>query len=173
MSAQSRSIDRLFFDLSSRVKLRVTGADRLRFLNGQLTNDVRKAGETRAIEACVLNAKGKMDAHLFVRADGDSFLLDAHPTLEPSLQSRLERYIIADDVQIENVTARLSIFHLLGEAVPELFDPHFNPLDVPPSRDPGGEGAKRQVRVETRFSANIVAANRFGLAGYDIWISAS
>src|SRR5205807_2383828 len=130
MSAQSRSIDRLFFDLSSRVKLRVTGADRLRFLNGQLTNDVRKASEARAIEACVLNAKGKMDAHLFVHADGDSFLLDAHSALEPSLQSRLERYIIADDVQIENVTTQLSIFHLLGEAVPELppLDPHLNPL---------------------------------------------
>ena len=144
MSAQSRSIDRLFFDLSSRVKLRVTGADRLRFLNGQLTNDVRKAGETRAIEACVLNAKGKMDAHLFVHAEGDSFLLDAHPALEPSLQSRLERYIIADDVQIENVTARLSIFHLLGPTPSKLFD-----------------------RVP------VIAVTRFDIPGKDLWIDAN
>ena len=32
-----------FFDLSPRVKLRMTGADTLRFLNGQITNDLRKA----------------------------------------------------------------------------------------------------------------------------------
>src|SRR2546430_4650623 len=103
MTAQLRSTEQLF-DLSARVKLRVLGADRFRFLNGQLTNDVRKATETIALEACVLNAKGKMEAHLFGHANGDSFLLDADPVLQTSLQARLERYIIADDVQIEDMT---------------------------------------------------------------------
>src|SRR5258708_30976170 len=98
MTAQLRLLDRGFFDLSARVKLRVSGSDRLRFLNGQLTNDVRKATETNAVEACVLNAKGKMEAHLFVHAKEDSFLLDAHPALQSTLHTRLERYIIADDV---------------------------------------------------------------------------
>src|SRR2546430_17498003 len=102
MTAQLRSTEQLF-DLSARVKLRISGADRLRFLNGQLTNDVRKATETNAIEACVLNAKGKMEVHLFLHAQAESFVLDADPALQPSLQSRLERYIIADDVQIEDV----------------------------------------------------------------------
>src|SRR5437867_11563590 len=113
MTAQLRSPARQFFDLSARVKLRVSGADRLRFLNGQLTNDVRKATETNAIEACVLNAKGKMEAHLFLHAQAESVVLDADPALQPSLQSRLERYIIADDVQIEDVTSGLSIFHVI------------------------------------------------------------
>src|ERR1700738_893755 len=115
MKAQLRSLDRRFFDVSARVKLRVSGSDRLRFLNGQLTNDVRKATETNAIEACVLNAKGKMEAHLFVHAKVDSFILDADPALQSTLQGRLERYVIADDVQIEDVTAQLSIFHVIGE----------------------------------------------------------
>ena len=44
-----------FFDLSARAKLRVTGADRIRFLNGQTTNDVRKAGPEATQESCVLN----------------------------------------------------------------------------------------------------------------------
>src|SRR5439155_3843801 len=116
MTAQLRSPARQFFDLSARMKLRFSGADRFRFLNGQLTNDVRKATETNSIEACVLNAKGKMDAHVFLHLDGDAFVLDTDPALRSSLQPRLERYIIADDVQIEDVTARLSIFHLVGPA---------------------------------------------------------
>ena len=144
MTAPTRNTDRLFFDLSSRVKLRVTGADRIRFLNGQITNDIRKASETRAIEACVLNAKGKMEAHLFVHPQEDSFLIDADPALEPVLQARLERYVIADDVQIEDITAQFSIFHLLGSAVPNI---------------PG------EIRV--------ISSDRFGVSGYDIWSAAS
>ena len=104
MTAQPDRRDRAFFDLSTRVKLRVSGADRLRFLNGQLTNDVRKATDTKAIEACVLNAKGKIEAHLFFHTAGDAFLLDANLSLQQTLQARLERYIIADDVQVEDVT---------------------------------------------------------------------
>ncbi len=123
--------------------MRVTGNDRVRFLNGQITNDIRKATETNAIEACVLNAKGKMDAHIFVHKDGDSFLIDAHPALGPSLQSRLERYVIADDVQIEDVAAQWSIFHAIGK----------DSLDVPASK--------------------IISSDRFGVAGSDIWCAAS
>ncbi len=62
-----------FLDLSARAKFRITGTDRLRFLNGQITNDLRKATETVAMEACVLNAKGKMNAHIFVCALAESF----------------------------------------------------------------------------------------------------
>jgi len=144
MTAQSQSSDRAFFDLSARVKLHVTGADRLRFLNGQLTNDVRKLKEVNAIEACILSAKGKMDAHLFVHLDDEAFLIDADPVLQSALQGRLERYIIADDVTIEDVTARWSIFHALGESPPRFSIP-----------------------------ARVVSANRFGIAGSDIWVEAN
>jgi folate-binding protein YgfZ len=144
MMAQLRSLDRAFFDLSARVKLRVSGSDRLRFLNGQLTNDVRKATDTTALEACVLNAKGKMEAHVFAHAKGDSFILDANPALQSILQARLERYIIADDVQTEDVTAQLSIFHVIGGSPPNLSIP-----------------------------ARIVSADRFGRSGHDIWCEAT
>ena len=136
--------DRAFFNLSARVKLRVSGADRVRFLNGQITNDIRKATETSVVEACVLNAKGKMDAHLFVRADGDSFLIDADPALQPTLQARLERFIIADDVEIQDVTAQLSILHVIGANSPQIPTP-----------------------------ARVVSVNRFGSGGRDLWCNAN
>jgi folate-binding protein YgfZ len=144
MMAPIRLTDGVFFDLSSRVKLRVTGADRVRFLNGQITNDIRKASETRAIEACVLNTKGKMDAHFFVHANEDCFLIDADPALQTVLQARLERYIIADDVDIEDVTAKLAVFHVIGANVPEL-----------------------------SVQARLVFADRFGCDGFDIWCEGS
>src|SRR6184192_191132 len=110
----------IFLDLSERAKFRITGTDRLRFLNGQITNDLRKASETSAIEACILNAKGKTDAHIFVSAAGESFLVDAAADLRETLKVRLERYVIADDVQIEDVTDQFSLFHLLSKQPPAL-----------------------------------------------------
>src|SRR2546430_2366034 len=66
-----------FFDLSARAKLRVIGADRIRFLNGQTTNDVRRAGAEAMQESCVLNAKGHFDAHLFLFATPNDIWIDA------------------------------------------------------------------------------------------------
>lgn len=130
----------LFFDLSARVKLRLTGADAFRFLNGQMTNDLRKATETSTIQASVLNAKGKLSAQVFISADGDAFVLDADPELREKLSARLDRYIIADDVPIEDVTDRFAIFHVASEAPPNVLQP-----------------------------ARSVVANRFGIPGHDLW----
>ena len=129
------------FEFSSDTKLRIAGKDRLRFLNGQITNDARKATESTALPACVLSAKGKMNAHIFFSAAPNYFLIDAEPELRESLQPRLESYIIADDVQIEDVSDRLSIFHVLNSSPPEL------PTEC-----------------------KIISANRFDGVGWDIWI---
>jgi tRNA-modifying protein YgfZ len=136
---QGSGTEGAFLDLSARAKLRVTGADRFRFLNGQITNDLRKASETVAIEACVLSAKGKLNLHIFIAAVGESFLIDAEPELRETLRARLERYVIADDVQMEDVTDEFSLFHVF--------------TDEPP---PLGSG-------------RIVSAHRFAETGWDIW----
>jgi folate-binding protein YgfZ len=120
MTQRSETGEGSFFDLSGRAKFRVTGADRFRFLNGQITNDLRKASETNAVEACVLNAKGKLNAHVFLSVLGESFLVDAEPDLRDSLRARLERYVIADDVQIEDVTEEFSLLHVLADESPPL-----------------------------------------------------
>ncbi len=112
----------MLFDLSARTKLRLTGTDRIRYLNGQVTNDVRKANAHLSMMACVLTAKGKTDALVFINADDDSLLLDADEDLRKSLAARLERYIIADDVTIADVTDELALFHALGEAPPTVPD---------------------------------------------------
>lgn len=141
MTAANRPSGRALFDFSHRVKLRVRGGDRVRYLNGQLTNDIHKATSSCALEACILNAKGKMDAHVFVTAGDDSYLLDADAELRESLQLRLERYIIADDVEVEDVTDQLSIFHVLTPEPPAL-------------------GA----------ADTVAAAQRFVNTGWDLWV---
>ena len=143
MTQSSQTGQGTFLDLSERAKFQITGTDRTRFLNGQITNDLRKTSETVAIEACVLNAKGKMNAHIFVSALGGCFLVDAEPELRETLRIRLERYVIADDVQIEDVTDRFSLFHILSEESP------------------------------TTEHGRIVSVRRFAEPGWDIWRDAA
>ena len=120
MTSAHQTGEGVFFDFSGRTKLRITGNDRVRFLNGQITNDARKATESAATEACVLNAKGKLNADIFLSAAPDCFWVDADPDLQKALPARIERYIIADDVQIDDVTDRFSIFHVLSGAAPDV-----------------------------------------------------
>jgi folate-binding protein YgfZ len=136
--------DGALFDLSSRAKFRVTGSDRLRFLNGQITNDARKTNETTALEACVLSAKGKTNAHLFLSSASDAFLLDADPALREILPARFDRYVIADDVAIADVTDEFAIFHLLGA---------------------GAQSLPNEWRI--------LQARRFVTVGWDIWVNNS
>jgi tRNA-modifying protein YgfZ len=132
-----------FLDFSARTKLRITGSDSPRFLNGQITNDLRKATAAAAIEACVLNAKGKINAHIFVSAGPDCFFVDADFELREGLATRLEHYVIADDVQIQDLTDQLSIFHVLSPTTPSL------------------------------SNCRIVSARRFNESGWDVWTDAA
>jgi tRNA-modifying protein YgfZ len=109
-----------FFDLSARTKLRVTGADRVRFINGQTTNDVRKSTESATQESCVLNARGHLEAHLFLFSTPEAIWIDADEELRESLPARLERYVIADDVVIEDVTDEFALFHVVAEKSPQI-----------------------------------------------------
>ncbi len=101
-------------DLSARAKLRLTGADRVRFLNGQTSKDIRRASATQTLAACVMTAKGKMCADIHVFAGADFLQMDADASLAGTLAARLERYIISDDVELVDVTDALSLFHIFG-----------------------------------------------------------
>jgi folate-binding protein YgfZ len=133
-----------FFDLSTRAKLRVTGADRIRFLNGQTTNDVRKAGSQATQESCVLNGKGHLDAHVFLFATPNDIWIDSDREMREQLQVRLDRYVIADDVTIEDVTDQFALFHVLGELEPKI------------------SGAKFCLR-----------SRRLGINGWDVWLESA
>lgn len=133
-----------FFDLSARIKIRVAGDDRLRFLNGQVTNDVGKATASGAMAACVLNVKGRIDAYVFLSSVEDAIFLDSDPELREKLQPRLERYVIADDVQIEDISSPWSMFHLLSAVAPS----------VP-------------------TNCRMISANRFRQSGWDVWVPAA
>lgn len=138
-------------DLSSRAKFMLTGADRVRYLNGQVTNEVRGASANAALYACVTNAKGRIEGDVYIHTsqeeDGQVFL-DAEEGLREPLGARLDRYIVADDVTLQDVTGDWRLWHFFGLAVESA-----RRLSLP-------EGA---VRMESA---------RLGVPGMDIWVPA-
>ena len=118
-SSDAAPASRGWLDLSPRAKFRLTGGDRVRFLNGQVSNDVRALRPGAAVLACVMTAKGKMSADAFIRPwPGEALLVDAEPELREALAARLERYIIADDVLLEDVTDEWALLHAVGGWLP-------------------------------------------------------
>jgi folate-binding protein YgfZ len=113
----------MLIDLSDRAKLRVTGPDRIRFLNGQLTNDIVNLKPGISVYACALSAKGKLCGDLFVTPLKDALLLDYAPALRDSIPARLEKYLIADEVELEDVTEQFALFHLSSVELPDAILP--------------------------------------------------
>ena len=105
-------------NISPRTILRLSGPDRLRFLNGQVTQDVALACNEEAVYSCLLNAKGQLDAVCHIREHGESYLIDAPLELRNDLQTRLERYMIADDVELSDESDDWSVSHLINHDPP-------------------------------------------------------
>ena len=141
----------VFLDLSERAKLRLTGADHLRFLNGQVSNDMRQATVERAVYTGVMTIKGKLCADAFVHAVDDALLIDAPASVRETLAARLERYIVADDVQIEDVSESLGLCHLLNFSTPE------DPMELRPTLFDPSNGLR------------LVRADRFRHDGLDVF----
>jgi tRNA-modifying protein YgfZ len=103
-----------FFVLDERTRVRVTGADRLRYLNGQLSNDLRRLVPGDAMPALLLTAKGKLSADVYVWIDGESIIIEADASLEEALLARLERYAVSDDVAFELLAPAAERCHVFG-----------------------------------------------------------
>lgn len=109
-----------FYAVGPRTRLRVTGADRVRYLNGQLSNNMKRLAPGEALAALVLTAKGKLCADVFAWTEGESIIVDAAIELAEILPARLERYAISDDVQFELLSPDATGFHVLGASLPGL-----------------------------------------------------
>lgn len=100
-------------DLSrDRQRLRISGVDRVDFLQGQCTNDVRKLRPGQSCYATFLNAKGKMRGDAYVVCLEDAFVLEASAGLAESLG----KFIITEDVTIEDISESLGAWLVVGGA---------------------------------------------------------
>lgn len=92
--------------MTNRRILRLTGADTRDFLQGLITNDIKKVDQG-LVYAAMLTPQGKYLADFFLKADGDGILLDVADPLADMLVQRLSMYKLRADVNIEQTDLHL------------------------------------------------------------------
>jgi tRNA-modifying protein YgfZ len=92
----------LAFDLSSFGKLHFRGKDRAAFLQNFTTNDIVKPGISSGCEAFLLTAQAKIVAWLRVALREEYLDVNMEPELASKVKAHLERYIIGEEVEIED-----------------------------------------------------------------------
>jgi folate-binding protein YgfZ len=107
-------------DLSFRGRLCLLGADRVRLLNGQVTNEVKALTLGRGCHAAFCSPKGRMVADTYIYALSQELLLDFEPGLTHTLIQRLEHHIVAEDVQVVDVAPHYGLLSLQGPRAVEV-----------------------------------------------------
>jgi folate-binding protein YgfZ len=90
--------------------LEFSGPDAVRFLNGQVTQDVRKViGTGLVLPSCVTDAKGRLQFRVWIAEGCGGVLVICPEGMAEDLEARLTRYLIADDVEVRDVSDKFRI----------------------------------------------------------------
>lgn len=94
--------------------LRVTGRDRIEWLNGLLTNDLKSREGPRACAALWLTPQGRMITDIIVLELGTETWLDVPASLAASLAGRLDGMIFAEDARVEDASSEFTSTGVYG-----------------------------------------------------------
>lgn len=98
--------------------LQVTGADRLDFLHGQISNEVKRLNPGEGRAALMLNVKGHALALMRVYRRDDDLFVAPEGGAGAQVEAQLRAHIIFDQVELQNLGETLSALTLQGEAAP-------------------------------------------------------
>jgi len=109
-----------WLDLTGRGKIKVMGEDRARLLHAMTTNDIQHLQPGQGCYAFFLNAQGRILADVNVLCFDEHFLLDTEPELAAKVYEHLDKFIIADDVTLEDLTPALATIAIEGPRSPDV-----------------------------------------------------
>jgi folate-binding protein YgfZ len=108
------------YEMSLRAKIALTGGDRVRWLNGMVTNNVRDLAVGHGVYAFLLNPQGHILGDLYAYNRGDSLMLDSDQSQSEKLLATFDHYIIMDDVGVAHLTDKLTAIGIAGPKVGEV-----------------------------------------------------
>jgi len=123
-------------DLSHRGKIKATGRDRVKFLHNLVSNEVNDLKPGEGNYSALLNSRGRLLADFRLYMMEDYVLLDVDAENSPKLVKELTRYIIVNQVKLEDVSDSLGLVSvqgpkssellglILGERMPDLAEYH-------------------------------------------------
>jgi folate-binding protein YgfZ len=94
--------------------IRVTGEDRVRWLNGMVTNSIQQLKDGEGNYNFLLSVQGRIQGDATIFAEPDALLMETAASQLPGLMTLLDRFIIMDDVELANVTGSQSGLLIAG-----------------------------------------------------------
>ncbi len=152
------------YDLGWRAKILVTGNDRVRWMNGMVTNNIRDLPLNRGNYNFLLNAQGRIQADMYVYNRGDHLVVDTARWQVPKVLALFDKFIIMDEVEVSDASERVTGLAVQGPgarqalAAAGLWAGELEPLEI---RDAGWNGAGYSI---TRMASD--AAETF-----ELWIA--
>lgn len=95
--------------LPDRSVVAIGGADRAKFLQGLMTNDIRRLAPDRALYAGFLTGQGKLLYDAFAVADGERILIDIAANLAEDFVKRLTAFKLRAAVEIGETALALAV----------------------------------------------------------------
>ena len=103
-----------WLDLAARGRIVVRGRDRARLLHNVTTNEVGKMAPGDGCYAFLLSPQGRIQADLLLFCFEDRFMMDVEPELREKAVQHIRRYIIADQVELEDISPQTGEIGLEG-----------------------------------------------------------
>jgi len=147
-----------------RTKIGLRGSDRVRWLNGMITNNIRDLAAGRGVYSFLLNAQGRILGDLHAYNLGDRLIIDTDQSQRDKIVSTFDHFIIMDDVEIEGLRQNIAS---VGVAGPKSKDILARVFSAVPALEP------LQV-AEVAFQNNPVRLVRGGDPAYEefeLWIA--
>lgn len=155
------------FDLSSRGRVEVSGAEAVQFLNGMLTNDVAKLEDGAWMQAAFPNVQGRLLAVARVLRRGDAFLFDTEAATYETLLKTLGRFTLAGDFRVRDVAGETACLSVQGARAREL---------VGAAAGAAAAATARRRVAETEFGGEpltVVRATHTAEDGFDLFAGAA
>lgn len=107
------------YDLGYKAYLQVTGGDRLRWLNGMVTNAIQTLPEGRFNYSFLLNAQGRIQGDANIYRAADSLIIQTDRSQIARLTAHLDHFIIMDDVELNLLDASRTAIGIAGPLAPQ------------------------------------------------------
>jgi len=108
------------YDLGWRAKIMVTGNDRVRWLNGMVTNNIKDLPAGRGNYNFLLNAQGRILADMYIYNRGDCFVVDTAAWQAPNVLGLFDKFIIMDEVEVSDASPKLTAIAMQGPKAAEV-----------------------------------------------------
>jgi folate-binding protein YgfZ len=153
-------------DLGWRGKILVTGGDRLRWLNGMVSNAVQSLPEGQGNYSFLVSVQGRIQGDCYVYRRADDVLLDTSVEQVPALMSHLDHFIIMDDVELADVSQQWTALSLAGPRAGQVLATlGFSPLTSSMENAP-----MRSARIG-EVDCTVIEAYHVAVPRYELWFA--